>query len=69
MSWATLDPARQQLAQELLTNQQVRILKHRLDGHSYRTIGLALHIHESTVRYHWKRTLDILEHALEKDPA
>lgn len=62
MSWNDLPAERRALAERVLTKRQLRILKHRLAGHSYRTIALALHLDESTVRYHLRRIADLLDH-------
>lgn len=69
MTWAALDPPRRQLVEQALTEQQLRIFKYRLDRHSYRTIAEAMHLHESTVRYHCRRIADILETELAKEAA
>lgn len=60
MSWNTLPPDRKALATERLTPRQLRILQDRLNGHSWRTIATALHIHEATARGHYKAALDRL---------
>lgn len=69
MSWNTLPPKRRRHAETVLSDQQLRILKHRLDGHSARTIATALTLDESTVRYHLRRIADLLDEQPRKDAA
>ena len=47
-----------QHAENTLTPKQQAVLKHRLAGHSWRTIAQALNINEATARGHHKRALD-----------
>lgn len=60
MTWDTINPRYRQLAQQHLTPRQLQVLKLRLAGHSFRTIGRSLGISEATVRGHHERALDIL---------
>lgn len=50
----------------ILTDRQRRVLELRLAGHSWRTIGTALHINEATARVHYRRAIDTL--ATRKEP-
>ena len=69
MSWNQLpEHRRNQITQEL-TPLQLKVLQHRLDGHSWRTIGLALGIHEATARGHHHAAIQRLRHALERKDA
>lgn len=58
MSWNTLPPHIRTLATELLTNRQLEVLQHTLNGHSTRTIARHLGLAEPTVRMHLQRALD-----------
>lgn len=60
MSWNDINPRHRQLAEQHLTPRQLQVLKLRLDGHSWRTIGRSLGISEATVRGHHQRALDNL---------
>ena len=57
------------LATKILTEKQLRVLQLRLAGHSNRTIALALHIDESTVRGLHARALARLRTAQRKEAA
>lgn len=62
MSWANLPPERQATAKRILTTRQLRILQHRLDGHSWRTIAAAIGITEATCRAHYHAALTRIAH-------
>lgn len=58
----TLPPDLQALAESVLTAKQLEVFKLRLrDDMSYRDIGIALNIHEATVRGHYQAALRRLE--------
>lgn len=65
MTWQTVNPQYRHLAEQILTPRQLQVLKLRLNGNSWRTIALALGIHEATARGHHHAALDRLrkEHA------
>lgn len=58
MSWGSLPQQRRDTAIAILTTRQLRVLQHRLDGHSWRVIGTALGISEATARAHYKAALE-----------
>ena len=53
MSWADLKPEHRALAIQHLTQKQLRVFQHRIDGHSWRTIADALGMDRSTARHHY----------------
>lgn len=69
MSWNQLTEHRRHQIQAELTPTQLKVFQHRLDGHSWRTIALALGIHEATARGHHKAAITRLHTALRKDAA
>lgn len=61
MAYASLPPEVRTAAERVLTRRQLTVLQAVLKGMSYREIGLALGIHEATVRGHYdaaKRKLE-----------
>ena len=58
MSWLSLDPAKRALYAKLLTEPQLNILRHRINGHSWRRIAMAVNLDESTCRGHYRRALE-----------
>ena len=69
MSWKTLDPKTQDLAQALLTAKQLEVFRYWLDGHSNGTIARALSLDESAVRRRLRRALTRMEPHLRKTAA
>lgn len=70
MTWSNLPPERRDTAISILTTRQLRVLQHRLDGHSWRTIATALGINEATARAHYKAALQrIAHHDAQRRPA
>lgn len=68
MSWNDLPSSRRELAQGILTPLQLRIVQYRLDDVPWRQIAITLGKHESTIRYHHARAIDLLRDA-RKDAA
>lgn len=66
MSWSEVKPEHRDLAQRTLTTRQLRVLQHRLDGHSWNTIALALGISRTGARQHYKTAIDKLAKALQE---
>ena len=64
-----IDPRITDLAAQVLTERQRRILEYRLAGHSWRTIGRALHISEATARGHHEAALRRLHQAQQENAA
>ena len=58
-----------QIANEVCTPKQVRVLTYWLNGHSNRKIAYALGIHEATVRGHLNAALLRMKPHLRKDAA
>lgn len=58
-----------QIAETVCTPKQVRVLRYWLNGHSNRRIGIALGIHEATVRGHLNAALTRMKPYLRKDAA
>lgn len=48
-----------------LTDRQYRVLQLRLKGHSWRTIGRALNMHEATARGHHNAAIEAIARAKE----
>jgi len=69
MSWADLPEPRRRLAEQILSDRQLTVLKDRLNGHSWRAIATAHGIHEATVRGHHQAALDRLERHLTQEAA
>lgn len=63
MSWADLKPENRELAQKVLTQKQLRVFQHRMDGHSWHTIAIALNTTRSTCRGHYEAALQKLAKA------
>lgn len=58
-----------EIANQVLTQKQLRVLKYWVDGHSIRTIATALDLHESTIRGHLTAALRNMKPHLRKDAA
>lgn len=57
------------IAQDILTDKQLKVLRYWLDGHSTRKIATALELHEATVRGHLNAALRRMKPHLRKDAA
>lgn len=66
MSWADVKPEHRQLANRILTTKQLRVVQHRMDGHSWNTIALALGMSRSNARQHYKAALEKLRAHMEE---
>jgi DNA-binding NarL/FixJ family response regulator len=69
MSWQQLPTERKDLARRILTDRQLDVFRHRLNGHSWRTIADAMHINEATVRGHHRAAVIALRDEARKDAA
>lgn len=58
MTWANLTREDQELYTKLLTPTQLDVLRHRLNGHSWRDIAADLHRDEATIRGHHRRAIE-----------
>ena len=65
MSWLALPAEQRATYQQLLTPTQYDILRHRVNGHSWRRIAMALNLDESTCRGHHRRALERIRKTLE----
>lgn len=67
--WDDLPRERQELAEGLLSERQLYVLKARMDGHHMSTIARALGITEPTARIHFERALvKMAPHIQPKEP-
>lgn len=69
MSWADVKPELRALAAQTLTRRQLRVLQHKMDGHSWDTIATALGITKATAREHYKRAGEKLAEAMKREAA
>jgi Sigma-70, region 4. len=53
MSWDAMNPLYRDLATKHLTDKQRTVLRHKINGHSFRQIAVHMNIHEATVRGHY----------------
>lgn len=60
MSWNTIPQEQRDLYAKILTPFQYDVLRHRMNGHSFRRIGMAMNIHEATVRGHYRAALEAI---------
>lgn len=66
MSWNNLTADDRELYTEILTPIQLEIFRHRLNGHSWRTIASALARDEATIRGHHRRAIERIRRHLEE---
>lgn len=69
MTWSQLPPDIREIAERELTPRQLRVFELRMTGHSWRTIGDSLGIHEATARGHFRASLIALRPHIRKDAA
>lgn len=65
--WEDIPIERRKVAAKILTDRQLSCLTHRINGHSWRTIGKALGITEATARGHYDRALETLANHYRKE--
>ena len=65
MSWLALQPESRELYAQILTPAQLDILRHRINGHSWRRIAMAVNLDESTCRGHYRRALERIRKHME----
>jgi len=65
VSWLALPQNRRDHYAEILTPIQLDVVRHRVNGHSYRTIAMALHRDEATIRGHYRRALERIRKHME----
>jgi DNA-binding NarL/FixJ family response regulator len=61
LNYSSLSPEFRRAIELDLTSRQLEVLRHRLNGHSYRKIGDAMNLHEATVRGHYQAALKAIE--------
>ena len=66
MSWLSLRPEARALYADILTEPQLDILRHRINGHSWRRIAMAVNLDESTCRGHHRRALERIRKHLQE---
>ena len=69
MSWNTISPHYRDLAQQHLSEKQLRVLELRTNGHSWTQIAADLRVGESTVRGHHRAAIHKMRTLLRKDTA
>ena len=68
MSWSTISPTIQAIAEDALTDKQLATWKLELAGWGHRKIGLHLGITRATVRDHLDAThLKLTQHGIRQD--
>jgi DNA-binding NarL/FixJ family response regulator len=65
VSWSTLPPELQKIAETKLTRKQLDVLKLHLAGYGTRRIATTLGVAEPTAREHLRRALDRIRPHLE----
>ena len=58
MSWQHIPHETRELYARLLTPIQLEVVRHKANGHSYRTIARAMNRDEATIRGHHRRAVE-----------